>query len=90
MTIYDIKPTNDSDIAETPYSELIERMNKTHAQLDGVVDTFLGKADHGRKNKSADHEDLVSPGYTIAWALAGFALFCMVIGAVVMKIAMGG
>ncbi len=27
---------------------------------------------------------------TIAWALAGFALFCMIIGAVVMKIAMGG
>lgn len=41
-------------------------------------------------NKSADHEDLVSPGYTIAWALAGFALFCMIIGAVVMKLAMGG
>ena len=25
---------------------------------------------------------------TMAWALAGFALFCMIIGAVVMKIAM--
>lgn len=37
-------------------------------------------------HKSADHEDLVSPGYAIAWTLAGFALFWAIIGAVVMKI----
>lgn len=39
-----------------------------------------------------EQEDLVSPGYTIVWALAAFALFWAVVGAVVMKIVieMGG
>lgn len=44
------------------------------------------------KYDKIEQEDLVSPGYTIVWALVAFALFWAIVGAVVMKIVieMGG